>query len=151
MTKSSPPLGVAAAEHDAADALAALHAEAFPATSWDAPAIAKLMDAPGVFVLICGEKDRPTGFLMARLAADEMEILTLAVRPKLRRRGAGRALVAAACAAAKTGGASVWYLEVAADNAAACALYKTCGFEQAGTRPGYYASGADATLMARTI
>ena len=86
-----------------------------------------------------------------RAVADEAEILTLAVTPLVRRNGAGRALVEAAAAIAAARGADSLFLEVAATNAAALGLYAASGFETAGLRRAYYADGADALVMRRTL
>jgi len=51
--------------------LAALHAACFP-DAWDAAAIARLLDAPGTFAF-----HNQDGFVLARTAAGEAEILTL--------------------------------------------------------------------------
>ena len=79
------------------------------------------------------------GFVLLQVAADEAEILTLAVRSSARRRGTGSRLVVAAGVRASAMGARRLFLEVAEDNAAARALYATLGFEPAGRRRRYYA------------
>ena len=66
------------ATHDDAARLAAVHAASF-ADVWDAAALAALMKGEGVTTL-CGAD----GFVMVRVAADEAEILTLAVAPPAR-------------------------------------------------------------------
>ena len=59
---------------------------------------------------------RRDGFVLARAAGDEAEILTLAVTPAARRQGIGRALVQAAAAHAQGLGAETLFLEVATGN-----------------------------------
>ena len=76
--------------------------------------------------------------MLARLAADEAEILTIAVDPAARDKGVGRALLAANLRQATNAGARAMFLEVDAGNAAALALYKRLGFAKVGERPGYY-------------
>jgi ribosomal-protein-alanine N-acetyltransferase len=126
------------------EALAAIHEAAFPAPeAWSAPVIAGHMSMPGVF----GFLDAEGGMLLGRVAADEAEILTLAVAPLARRRGLGRALLARAACHAHGHGATQMFLEVAANNGAALALYMSCGFREAATRRRYYADGADAKLL----
>jgi ribosomal-protein-alanine N-acetyltransferase len=131
--------------------LAVLHAEAF-AAPWTAADFAGLLGTPGTTALAAGDLD---GFVLLRVAADEAEILTIAVRPAARRRGVGRALVAAAVDAAVRQAALGLWLEVAADNEAALALYAAAGFEVAGRRRAYYkrADGTrmDAVMMRRTL
>lgn len=129
--------------------LAGLHAAAFP-TPWSAGAFQSLLDQPGVFAV-----ERRDGFILIRAVAGEAEILTLAVRPAARRRGLGGRLVGEGAVEAAARGATRLFLEVAADNAAARALYAQAGFAEAGRRPGYYAGpdGArrDALLLALNL
>ena len=130
---------------DAAARLAALHAEAFDAP-WDAAAFESLLGQPGVHLA-----EEADGFILMRTVADEAEILTLAVRPKVRRQGTGGRLVGQGAAAAAGRGAVRLFLEVADDNAPARALYARAGFVEAGRRPRYYAradgSRRDALLL----
>jgi len=78
------------------------------------------------------------GFVLARLAADEAEILTIAVDPTVRGKGVGRALLAAILRQAASAGARTMFLEVDQDNAPALALYRRLGFIKVGERTGYY-------------
>lgn len=129
--------------------MATVHAQAFEAP-WDAAAFAELMDGVGVFGLLAGG-DPALGVILCRVAAGEMEVLTVGVAPAARRRGVGKALVVAAVGAARQAGAETAFLEVAVDNAAAAALYAGLGFRRAGVRRGYYDRGpagrADALVM----
>ena len=115
------------------DTLAALHAQAFPA-SWSATDFAGLLGQEGAFALLDDH-----GFILMRAVAGEAEILTLAVRPDARRSGVGKRLVQAGLSHAKRHGAAEAFLEVAADNQAALGLYARAGFKPAGLRRGYYA------------
>jgi ribosomal-protein-alanine N-acetyltransferase len=130
--------------------LATLHHGSF-AQGWDAAAIAALLASPGVFAF--HHKD---GFVLARAAGGEAEILTLAVTPAARGRGMGRALLQAATTHAAALGAQSIFLEVGADNPAALALYAGLGFVQVGRRKGYYVpnaggAAADALVLRRTL
>ncbi|WP_262423258.1 GNAT family N-acetyltransferase [Brevundimonas denitrificans] len=88
-------------------------------------------------------------------AADEAEIVTLAVRPEARRRGLGGRLLDRVLDRARDQGVARLFLEVAHDNDAALALYASRGFEQAGGRPAYYARPdgvrADALILALNL
>jgi len=126
-------------------AMAAIHAAAFPPSdAWGPAVIAAQLGQPGVFGLI----DESGGMLLARIAADEAEILTLAVCPEARRHGIARALLAEAVSQARARGAARLLLEVSALNEAACRLYETTGFMRVGLRKRYYADGADALILA---
>lgn len=131
-----------------APALAALHAAAFPpAEAWGPDAIALMLEMPGSYGLWSpGE-----GFVLARAAGGEAEILTLAVRPTARRRGLGGTLMAAALAGALLRGAAAMFLEVAAGNLPALGLYCRLGFAEVGRRRRYYPDGSDALVLRRDL
>ena len=121
------------------DRLAGLHAACF-VESWDADAFATLLAMPGAFALLAEEPahDGPSGFLMIRGVGDEAEIITLGVLPQRRRNGVGRDLLAGGARESASRGARRLFLEVAADNDAALALYRAAGFTQIGKRADYY-------------
>jgi ribosomal-protein-alanine N-acetyltransferase len=124
--------------------LADLHRTSFP-DPWREAAICELLAGPGVFAFFS-----PEGFVLARAAGDEAEILTLAVVPPARGRGLGRALLKSAAIHAATLGAASMFLEVGADNQAALALYAGLGFERVGLRKGYY-QGRDAWVLSAPL
>ncbi len=133
---------VAVAAHAAA--LAAIHRAAFPPSeAWGTDAISLQLALPGAFGLI----DERGGMLLGRVAADEAEVLTLAVAPLVRRHGIASHLLVAAQAEVRARGGSAIFLEVAAGNAAALALYRRSGFVDVGRRRRYYADLSDAIVM----
>lgn len=130
------------------EVMALLHAAAFPRCErWSAASFAAQLALPGVF----GWLDERGGLALARIAADEAELLTLAVHPEARRRGIGQALLACALAEAARRGARAAFLEVAETNAPARALYGAADFVLVGRRRGYYGSGADALVLRRAL
>ena len=126
------------------DLVAALHAASFP-DGWSAASIATLIAGPGAFGLLASCDGEPGGFILVRPAADEAEILSLAVLPAWRRRGLARCLLAAALERLIAAGIRRLLLEVAEDNVAARRLYENAGLVAVGRRPGYYRAGATAT------
>jgi [ribosomal protein S18]-alanine N-acetyltransferase len=129
-------------------AMAAIHGAAFPpGQRWGAQAMALELALPGVFALV----DPRGGMILARVAADEAEILTLAVMPEARRHGVARALLEQAAAVAAEEGAVALFLEVALRNVPARALYTAAGFAEVGQRRRYYADGDDAMVMRRPL
>jgi ribosomal-protein-alanine N-acetyltransferase len=134
---------------DDAARMAQLHAAAFE-RPWPAAEIAALL-ASGAECAIADD----AGFILWRTAGGEAEILTLAVAPIARRRGAGRALAEFALDQAERGGARSMFLEVAENNLAAIALYAALGFEAAGGRKGYYRDACgqmrDALILRRAL
>jgi [ribosomal protein S18]-alanine N-acetyltransferase len=81
------------------------------------------------------------------LVVDELHITLVAVDPRTRRCGLGAAVLRSLLEQGRRMGAGRATLEVAAGNAAALALYGSCGFETAGIRRGYYRSGEDALIQ----
>ncbi len=140
------------------DRAAALHGEAFAPVGergWTRQEIAELLATPGVVGLLLRSGDDDVGFALYRIAAGEAELLTIAVRPSLRRRGAGRGLLAATVEQVREAGAGALFLEVAVDNQAARRLYEAAGFHSVGVRPAYYrrtdGSMTDALVMRLTL
>jgi len=120
--------------------------------------MATMAAAPGTVALVAMEKtehNEPVGFILARRAADEAEILTLCTRPSARRRGVARQLLSALTARLCEEGARALFLEVDAGNDAALDLYRHLGFTAVGRRAGYYAAddngGSDAVVMRRDL
>ncbi|WP_119418444.1 ribosomal protein S18-alanine N-acetyltransferase [Desertibaculum subflavum] len=133
--------------------LAELHARCF-AQAWSAASFEDFLETPGAAALVATQDGDPVGFVVYRLGADEAEIVTLGVRPESRISGAGRALVQAALAAMTASGVRSCFLEVAADNAPAQALYARAGFRRVGSRPDYYRDAGrrvDADVLRRDL
>ena len=131
---------------DAAHAavLAEIHQAAFnPEESWSSHVMALHLGGPGAFGLL----DPRGGMILARVAADEAEVVTLAVHPDVSRQGIGGGLLRAAMDQAGEMGARMMFLEVDVENAVARRLYERSGFTEVGRRPHYYASGADALVL----
>ena len=130
--------------------LAQIDLESNP-SPWSASAIAEtLQRAHG---LVAQASRGPiTGFVLFSVAADECEILSIAVEPAARRHGIARALVGAALRQAARAGAQRCFLEVRASNDAAQALYAACGFDVDGRRKDYYREPReDALLLSRAL
>lgn len=87
------------------------------------------------------------GFLVARVMADEMEILNLAVEPGWRRLGVAGKLLETALAQGRASGARRVFLEVRESNVAAIAFYQAHGFAPAGRRPRYYSDPPEDALV----
>jgi [ribosomal protein S18]-alanine N-acetyltransferase len=91
--------------------------------------------------------ERIVGFITARIAADEIEILNLGVAPDQRRRGIAKALLQAALKWGTDHHARQAFLEVRASNSAAIRFYESFGFQTAGRRTNYYTSPKEDALQ----
>ena len=92
------------------------------------------------------------GFIVTRQAANELEILNLAVGEAARRQGIGTALLQHVFSHANAHSVHKVFLEVRASNSAAQSFYEVHGFTIAGRRPRYYTSPVeDALLLTRSF
>lgn len=132
-----------------ARACAALHARCFD-PAWDAEVMEVFFADPNCIALYAGEA-ACEAFLIVRIAADEAEILTIAVAPERRRQGLARRLLTGAAAELRSRGVQRLFLEVDDTNLAALALYRDLGAERIGHRPAYYANGADASIYSLAL
>lgn len=133
-----------------AEMLALVHGECFD-RPWPPSEMSKLLAMPGSLALTALEGDEPVAFVLARRAADEAEIITIATRPFAQRRGiAARLMTEVSQQLARSGTRSL-FLEVAAGNHAARRLYEKSGFATVATRVKYYANGGDALVMRRDL
>lgn len=120
--------------------MAAIHAQGF-AIGWDRAGIETMFGEGHVADVACRPAalgEAVIGFAVSRVVLDEAELLTIALDPSVRGEGIGRALLDFHAARLRRAGAASIFLEVAADNAAALALYRRAGFVQIGRRNGYY-------------
>ena len=141
------------AEADVAP-LAEIHAACFD-DPWTEDAFASLLASPGCFALVAqtaGDDDAAAGMILARVAGEDCEIITIGVRPPARRCGIATLLLEHTGVRALGLGATRQVLEVGVGNGPARGLYAALGFAECGKRRGYYgASGGDAVILARDI
>jgi ribosomal-protein-alanine N-acetyltransferase len=97
--------------------------------------------------LLSEVEGRAIGFLIGRQAADEAEILNLAVAKESRRKGEGGALLEAALERFRARGVSRVFLEVRDSNAAGLAFYAKHGFSKIGRREGYYREPFESAIV----
>jgi [ribosomal protein S18]-alanine N-acetyltransferase len=148
--RRSAPSVIRLLRPDRAQACARLHAEGF-AHPWSPEELTQLIASSSTVgaAALDPVSGRLRGFVLSRLAADEAEILTIAVEAAHQGAGVGRALLSENLRQVANAGAGAMFLEVAMDNAAALALYERFGFVKVGQRAGYYrrADGTRATAV----
>lgn len=152
---TQPPVVEVALDEDLPK-IAEIHAASFP-NKWNAEELARMKAQDGVTILVARRASpygtrAPLGFLILRTAADEAEVITVAVHPRQRGRGIGKKLMEAGLFRLYADRCSHLFLEVDASNEAALLLYKGLGFRQVGQRKGYYGgSGGDGTALVMRI
>lgn len=120
----------------------AIHGERFP-RGWSDGEFHALLGQDTVTGFIAhqmesGARDPVAGFVLARAAAGEAEILSIGVAKRFSRQGLGWRLMRAALQELKARDAETVFLEVDETNAAALALYGKLGFSTVASRPAYY-------------
>ena len=89
------------------------------------------------------------GFVIFSLQVGECHILNLCVKRREQRKGYGRRLLSQALTVAQEDHADMVFLEVRCSNQTAIALYRAGGFNEVGTRKGYYmtATGSEDAII----
>jgi ribosomal-protein-alanine N-acetyltransferase len=142
-----------------------------PASLRDAPKLAQLHGASfhrgwgeGEFEQMLAERNtlvhrlrqgrKTIGFAVSRMAADEAEILSIAVEPSHRGRGLSRNLLLTHLGHLAGRGVRTVFLEVEENNQPACRLYNRAGFAVSGRRERYYRQDGEqlnALIMRRDL
>ena len=124
--------------------IAAVESESFP-DPWSGDSFRSAMDTQGTVSIAAVDGDDLLGYAVYTEYDGSVYIEKIAVSGAHRRKGIGRALLGAA-----EGSETV--LEVRESNTSAIEFYKSCGFEQIGTRKGFYSSPAEnATVMRKSV
>lgn len=142
------PYAIRLARPADSEALAELERRCF-SDPWSQSGLAEMLAAPAGFGLIAESPAAPLGYLLARAAAGEGEILNLAVVPESRRRGVGAAVLEAGLEELRGRGVGEVFLEVRESNLLAQALYFGRGFRVIGARQRYYRQPVEDALVLR--
>lgn len=113
--------------------------------AWSLTQCMGILAMPGVWLTLARQGKKAVGFSLVRNVADEAELLLIAVDPKRRGSGIGRALLRAALSDAQARGAVTVHLEMREGNDA-LHLYASEGFAKIGERRDYY-RGANGKLF----
>ena len=148
------PIAIEPVGPKAAATVAALHAASF-AAPWSPTECEALLADRRVLGLLAVERGwfrlRPVGFVLARTAGDEAEILSIGVAPQARRRGVGHRLMHDVIARLPAYGAAALFLEVDEGNEPALTLYARLGFRRVGRREAYYRAPGAAPAAALVL
>jgi ribosomal-protein-alanine N-acetyltransferase len=144
--RAAPTLSEAS-PRDAAT-VAALHAASFR-RGWSEQEVEALLLDRKVIAHRATVGGKLVGFIIARQAADEAEILSVAVVSRQRGRGHARTLLALHLRRLAGLGTRAVFLEVDENNRPARRLYDRAGFHEVGKRPNYYTApdGKPATAL----
>lgn len=117
------------------------------AVLWAESSVKEVIATENAVALLSEAHGKAIGFLIGRQAADEAEILNLAVARESRRRGEGSALLNAALEEFRSRGVSRVFLEVRESNQAGIVFYGKHGFSEVRRRAGYYREPFEAAVV----
>ena len=128
-------------------------------SQWGWEAYRAELEKPEAVMLVARRNSRDaltgrslSGYIAARINADELHVNNIGVWPESRRRGVGAALLGAVLEAAARRGAVEAVLEVRAGNLPARRMYERFGFVVVGDRKRYYREPVeDARIMTRRL
>ncbi|MDB5656463.1 MAG: rimI [Tardiphaga sp.] len=127
--------------------LSQLHAASFH-RGWDEGEFEQMLREQNTLLHRLREGRHVIGFAVSRLAADEAEILSVAVAPSHRGRGLSRDLFLTHLGHLAGRGVRTVFLEVEENNQPARKLYERAGFAVAGRRERYYKEAGGVELNA---
>jgi ribosomal-protein-alanine N-acetyltransferase len=134
--------------------LAQLHAASFH-RGWGEGEFEQMLAERNTLVHRLRQGRKTIGFAVSRMAADEAEILSIAVESKHRGRGLSRSLLLTHLGHLAGRGVRTVFLEVEENNQPARRLYDRAGFAVAGRRERYYKQPGgeqlNAVLMRRDL
>ena len=143
---SAPPSVEAATLRDAPQ-LAQLHGLSFH-RGWGTAEFEQMLLERNTLVHRLRQGRQVIGFSVSRLAADEAEILSIAVAPRYRGRGLSRDLLRTHLGHLAGRGVKKVFLEVEENNQPARRLYDRAGFRVVGRRERYYRDAGGEQLNA---
>jgi ribosomal-protein-alanine N-acetyltransferase len=130
-----------------APGLARLHAASFH-RGWGESEFEDMLSQRNTLVHRLRLRSKFIGFAVSRIAADEAEILSIAIAPSHRGRGLSRQLLVTHLGHLAGRGVRTVFLEVEENNLPARRLYDRAGFAAAGRRERYYREAGGEQLNA---
>jgi [ribosomal protein S18]-alanine N-acetyltransferase len=149
--KAKAPLLIRPAEMSDAAVISAIHARSFD-RPWGLMEFERLLAEENTLAHVAAataEAGTVAGFVLSRVAADEAEVLSIAVAPDRRGEGISGRLLTTHREMLRFERARMLFLEVEDSNAPALALYRRQGFAEVSRRDAYYrkADGSAATAL----
>ncbi len=134
-------------------ALSEIETRAFAADRLSPRSLRRLIGRPSGGLRVAVTDGEIVGYhlVLTRAGSRVARLYSIAVAAAARGAGVGARLLADAERAARRAGAAHLRLEVRPDNAGAIRLYEQHGYARIGTRPDYYADGADALRYQKTL
>lgn len=128
--------------------IAALEKRCF-SDPWSENSVRSELSNPLSDWLVAEEDGKLIGYVGSQSVPPEADVMNLAVAPEWRKKGIGRALMAALIAQLHSRGITALFLEVRISNLPAQNLYRGLGLMEVGRRPKYYVNPTEDALILR--
>jgi ribosomal-protein-alanine N-acetyltransferase len=128
------------------DAIMEIEDRSFTAP-WSRKSYQDLWSQESIDFWVVRQSGELVGYYLVQTSGLEQELHTFAVKPELRRRGIGRAMMDHMLGRARYKGVEYIYLQVRPSNEEAKELYKSLGFVGIGMRKHYYRDNFEDALV----
>jgi ribosomal-protein-alanine N-acetyltransferase len=119
--------------------------------AYDRNLFAEFSHKCGELFLVCERRSRVWGYIVTCIRGDRAELVSIAVDPAARGKGAGSALLESTLRRLKRRSVVRFGLMVRLSNAPARAFYEKYGFRRLRTVRKYYEDGEDGLLMSKDL
>ena len=133
------------------DRILEIERSSFGDEAYDRNLFAEFFRQCGELFLVVERGRKVLGYMVACLRGEQAELVSVAVDPAARGRGAASALMESTLRRLRRRGVARIGLVVKATNHAARAFYERYGFERVRKAPRYYEDGADGWRMAKRL
>jgi ribosomal-protein-alanine N-acetyltransferase len=123
----------------------------FGIDAYDRNLFAEFFHKCGDLFLVCERRARVWGYIVTCIRGDRAELISIAIDPAARGKGAGSALLASTLRRLRRRPAARFGLMVRLSNAPARAFYEKYGFRKLRTVRRYYEDGEDGLLMSKDL
>jgi ribosomal-protein-alanine N-acetyltransferase len=131
------------------DRIMVIESASFGRSAYDRNLFAEYFNRSPELFLAAERRGRVCGYGLACMSGDSAELVSIAVEPAVRRRGAASALMESLLRRVRRRGATRLWLIVRTTNRAASLFYEKYGFERTRRMPRYYEDGADGWRMVK--
>ena len=133
------------------DRILEIEKASFGRDAWDRNLLAEFFDICRKYFLVAVRQSKVCGYMITCIRGDRAEVVSIAVDPRFRGRGAASALMDSTLRRLKRRKTARLILMVKVSNTEARAFYMKYGFEKTRLVRKYYEDGADGLLMARSV
>lgn len=133
------------------DRILEIERASFGDEAYDRNLFAEFLRQCGELFLVVEREGKVRGYMVACIRGEQAELVSVAVDPAARGRGAASALMESTLRRLRRRGTARIGLVVKATNHEARAFYKRYGFEKVRKAPRYYEDGADGWRMAKDL